>query len=284
MPKKPVDLQIHTTASDGKFSPKEIVDLAIKKGMKAIAITDHDTVLGVKEAVEYGKEKGLEVVPGVELSCHEDFYSKTIDVLGLFIDYKNKYVHDFLENSRNERVKEKKLIIEKLNSLGYKISWDEYVNQAGHSLGRPNLAALLIKKYPKKFSTIQQVFDELISEGKPAFVERKKVTIKEAIKVIKKANGVSILAHPGRYGGDTLKIIRKFIDMGGEGIEVDYPYDKVIGINNNINDKFREIAREKNLLISGGSDFHDFSRKSEIGDGGLTQEEFQELKQRSNIT
>ena len=97
MPKKQIDLQIHTTASDGAFSPLEIIDIALKKGMKTIAITDHDTISGLKEAVEYINDKNIEFVPGVELSCHENFYPKTIDVLGLFIDYNNKDIRDFIK-------------------------------------------------------------------------------------------------------------------------------------------------------------------------------------------
>src|SRR3972149_6720585 len=102
---------MHTTSSDGSLSPSQVVDLAVKKGMKAIAITDHDTLSGLKEAVEYATGKNLEVVEGVELSCHELFYPKTIDVLGLFVSYKSKDLNNFLEKCRQDRVTEKQEMV-----------------------------------------------------------------------------------------------------------------------------------------------------------------------------
>jgi len=211
---KKIDLQIHTTASDGSLSPKEVIDLAIKKGMKAIAITDHDTLSGIPEALEYAKEKNIEVIPGVEISCHEKDYKVAIDVLGLFIDYRNKELNRFLEKIR-----------------------EEVVN-----------------------------------------VPRKKASIKEAVDSIKTAGGIPILAHPGRYSNESMKIMEKFIEDGGMGIEAYYPYDKILGLKKDVNPIFKRITQEKNLLISGGSDFHDFERGSEIGDAGIDEKEFDILK------
>lgn len=280
---KKIDLQIHTTASDGKSSPSEIIRLAINKGMKAIAITDHDTISGLREAMEYKKDKNIELVSGIELSCHEDFYQKTIDVLGLFIDYKNKELKEFIKKSQDDRIEEKKEIIKKLNNLGYKITFDELIQESGESLGRPIIGRILVRKYPEEFSTVDDVFQKLIGEGKPAFVPRPKVSMKKAVEIIKRAEGISILAHPGRYGNSFKEIIIKFEQDGGDGIECDYPYEKIIGISDNINKRLRKIAEEKDLLISGGSDFHDLERGSEMGDCGLTDEEFYKLKQAATI-
>ncbi|MBS3072632.1 PHP domain-containing protein [Candidatus Pacearchaeota archaeon] len=275
---KKIDLQIHTNFSDGVFSPKEIVDLAIKNKMKAIAITDHDTISGLKEAIEYSKDKNLEFVPGVEFSCHEEFYTQTIDVLGLFINHKNEELNEFIKKCQGDRIKEKKEIIKKLNNLGYEITFDELLKESGDSLGRPVIGKILVSKYPNEFSNVDDVFKKLIGEGKPAFVPRQKTSIKQAINIIKRSGGISILAHPGRYGNFVFEIIGKFEKDGGNGMEVDYPYNKILGTGNEINDKLRVVAKEKNLLISGGSDFHDFERGSLIGDAGLTETEFDKLK------
>lgn len=275
---KKIDLQMHSIASDGTFSPKELVDLAIKKGMRAIAITDHDTISGLDEAIEHAKNKDIEIVPGVEISCSESEFKPTIDVLGLFIDHKDPDLNVFLDKYKEERVNEKKKIIEKLNSLGYEITFQELLEEGSDSLGRPSIARILIRKYPEKFQTIPQVFDKLIGKGKQAFVPRKKSTLKEAIEVIKKAGGISILAHPGRYLDESYKIIEHFIESGGKGIEIDYPYQKICGIDDKINQEFLEIARSRNLIVSGGSDFHDLKRGSEIGDAGLSEEDFEKMK------
>ena len=120
---KKIDLHLHTTASDGTLSPKEIVDYAIKKDMKAIAITDHDSIAGVKEALEYSKDKKLIVVPGVEMGCdNSEFGDYEIHIVGLFIDYNNKELNKFLKQVENWSEEQKAQIIEKLNKLGYEIS------------------------------------------------------------------------------------------------------------------------------------------------------------------
>ncbi|MEK6873875.1 MAG: PHP domain-containing protein [Nanoarchaeota archaeon] len=276
---KEIDLQIHTNCSDGAFSPKEIVDLAIKRGMKAIAITDHDTISGIKEAINYSKNKDIDFISGIELSCHEPFYSRTIDILGLFINHEDKELNNFIKKCQNDRVNEKKEIIKKLNNLGYKITFEELIKGSGDSLGRPIIGKILVRKYPEEFSTVEDVFQKLIGDGKPAFVPRPSTNMEEAVQIIKKAKGISILAHPGRYGNFVFEIIDKFVEAGGNGIEVDYPYNKLLGISDLINDKLREIAKQKGLLVSGGSDFHDFERGPLIGDAGLTEEEFNILKE-----
>ena len=278
---KNIDLQMHTTASDGKFSPAEVVELAVKKGMRAIAITDHDTVSGIAEALRVCKEHHITLVEGVELSCQEAQFKGTIDVLGLFIDHQSKELNEFIQKCRTDRVIEKREMIEKLNALGYAITFEELYAIAGESLGRPHVAKVLIKKYPEEFSSIEDVFQKLIGDNKKAFVFRKKTSIKEAIDVVKAAHGIAILAHPGRYR-EFEKVVDFFAQCGGDGIEVDYPYDKILKIdaqkNMQINAKLREIAQQKKLLCSGGSDFHDFERGSEIGDGGVTDEEFAALQ------
>ena len=206
---KLIDLQIHTTTSDGAYSASEVVDLALRKGMQTIAITDHDSIGAIKEAVEYSKDKEINFIPGIEISCREKGIESTIDILGLFIDYESKELNGFLERFKQER--------------------------------------------------------------RVAFV-------KEAIDIIKQANGISVLAHPGRYIREESKVLKIFLEARGDGIEVDYPYGKILRIkeekSDEINMKFKKLARKNNLLESGGSDFHDLERGSEIGDGGVEKEDF----------
>lgn len=279
-----IDLHIHTNASDGTLSPKDLINLAIKKNMKAIAITDHDTISGLKEALEYSKNKNIEVIPGVEISCEDNNLNiHNIHILGLFINYKNKKLNLLLEKLKQSRIKQKKEIIKKLNKLDFDITFDELKKEVGDSFGRPHIAKILVKK--GIFSNTQNVFEELIDEGKRAYVKQKQASIKEAINTIKNSKGISILAHPAIYGlNNYKKIINRFINLGGQGLEVNYPYDKVYTLSTKLTSKlnleFRKIVKNKNLLISGGTDFHGgYGRPIEIGDYGINKKELQKLKE-----
>ena len=131
---KRIDLHVHTSASDGDLKPEELVDLAVRNNLSAIAITDHDTISGVKEAIKYSLDKNIKIIGGVELSCFdENFTSFDIHLLGLFIDLKNEDFNKFLNIQKEARKNQKKAIIEKLNKLGYKISFDELKKEVGDS-------------------------------------------------------------------------------------------------------------------------------------------------------
>ena len=171
-----IDLHIHTNKSDGVLSPEEVVDIAIEKGIKAIAITDHDVVDGVSEAIEHAKGKSIDIIPGIEIGCDEsDNGFKEIHVIGLFVDYKNKDLIRFTEEIKNQRRNQKREMINKLNKLGYAISFDEVAKSVKGAFGRPHISKMLIKKYPDQFSSIQEVFGKLVGVGKPAYVDRKKI-------------------------------------------------------------------------------------------------------------
>lgn len=261
-----IDLQNHTVASDGELTPEELVDLAIKKKLSAIAITDHDSVDSVKKAIAYAGGKNIEIVPGVELSCDDPlFHYDKIDVLGLFIDPDNKSLNDLLEHIKNKREENKKLIIKKLNDMGYEIKYEDVKKTVKGTFGRPHIAKYLVKKYPDKFNSVREVFDQLIGRGKPAYLDTKeRVSIKVGIKTIQNAWGVAILAHPGIYPReDSLKIIDYFIENGGDGIETYYPYHIICPelkmdekANKEMVDFYRKVAESKKVLESGGNDHH----------------------------
>lgn len=267
-----IDLHMHTNASDGKLPPQELIDLALKKGLDAIAVTDHDTISSIVPALEYAKGKSLEVIPGIEINCNgTEIGFKEVEVVGLFVNHKHKALVKFAHDAKQDRLEQKKKIVKKLQGLGFDISFEELNAYAKDSLGRPHIAQLLIKKYPKEFSSIRGVFDKYLGAGKPAFVDReKKYRIGQAISLIKKSKGLSFLAHPGVFGKkDTLGLIEFFQNHGGQGIETYYPYHLIcpelkIGEKENLQiiKFYQETAKEKNLLESGGSDFHGGDRET----------------------
>lgn len=273
---------MHSTCSDGKLTPIELVDWAIKKKLPAMAITDHDNASAVEECLEYTKNKDIEFVPGIELSCDTEKLSKEIHIVGLFIDHKNndleKYVEEQHKNTKEQKIK----IIEKLNELGYDITFEELKNEAKtKSYGRPHIARILMKKYPLEFNSIKEVFNKLLDVGNPAYVSSTgNPKIHEAINLIHSINGIAVLAHPGGIGKNVELIIDKFFYLGGDAIEINYSYYKVEKEKEKekLRNKFRAIAEKKQVLHSGGGDFHQYEGFSEIGDFGVTKKEFEKLK------
>ena len=261
-----IDLQSHTTASDGELSPDQLVDLAIERGIKALAITDHDSLNGIAPAIEHSKDQEIEIVPGIEISCDAAEHGfKKVDVLGLLIDPNNKKLADLTKTIKEERVIQKKKIIEKLNKIGFDISFEEVAKNVKGSFGRPHIARVLVKRYPKEFATIEEAFQKYLGEGKPAYADRRdRVLLNHAIKLIKGANGITILAHPGVFKKeDSLVLIDKFINLGGEGIETYYPYQIIVPElnldeeeNKEMISFYKDIAKKKKILESGGNDHH----------------------------
>ena len=165
-----IDLQCHTTASDGEDSAQELIDKAIKLKLTAITITDHDSLDAVKEGLEYVKDKGLELVTGIELSCDDPLFDlDKIDMLGLFVDPYNDELNQIVQHINEKRNENKRTIIGKLKDLGYEISYDDVKATVKGTFRRPHIAKYLLKKYPEKFSSVGDVFDQLIGTGKPAF-------------------------------------------------------------------------------------------------------------------
>jgi 3',5'-nucleoside bisphosphate phosphatase len=288
-----IDLQNHTIASDGELTPEELVDLAIEKKLSAIAITDHDSIASLEKAIEYSKDKNIEVIPGIELSCDDPLFEHDkIDVLGLFIDPRNQKLMNLLKHINDKREENKKQIIEKLKSLGYKIEYEDVKKTVGGTFGRPHIAKYLLKEYPDKFTSVRDVFDELLGVGKKAFLETKdRVSIKNGIKTVQEAGGVAILAHPGIYPKEeSVKIIDFFIEKGGDGIETYYPY-YIVCPEKNLDKKgnadlieyYRSVAISKKILESGGNDHHDKHRFT-MGMVDIPEKVLENLKNREPIS
>ncbi|MBS3128339.1 PHP domain-containing protein [Candidatus Woesearchaeota archaeon] len=285
-----IDLHSHSTISDGTCTIPQLIDLAIKKGIKKLAITDHDTIDGLKKAQEYSAGKPIEIISGIELSCEEQENGfPDVHILGLCIDFQNKELQKRLKNILEQRKEQKMKMIKKLQALGFSITFKELEKMVGVSFGRPHIARLLMQKYPEKFKNVQDVFDQYLGEGKPAYVPRKdKLKVKEAITLIKKAGGISSLAHPGIYPEKKMiALMNYFAELGGDAIEVYYAYH-IIHKETALDEKeskrkvslAKKFVEKKGLLSTGGSDFHGTIRKVMIGESGLSRDLFEKLEKK----
>ncbi len=259
---KLIDLHTHSTASDGSMTPAELVSYAKSRGLSAIALTDHDTVDGIEEALDWGERVGLEVVAGVEISIDTE---PEIHILGYFFERPwntLKAALDELVRSREERNPK---IIKKLNELGLSLTMAEVLDRAkGKIVGRAHIAQVLVDKgYAEDIS---QAFDRYLSAGRPAYVKREKLTLSEGIKLIEASGGIPVLAHPVLLGmkeerlDDLLNDLKK---MGLKGIEAYYA-ENTPGDT----EMFLGLSKRHNLAVTGGSDFHgDFKNTVDIGSG-----------------
>jgi 3',5'-nucleoside bisphosphate phosphatase len=281
-----IDLHTHTNASDGTLTPTELVNDAFEHGIKVIAITDHETIDGIDEARIAAKEKNIEIIPGIEISCDEENF-KDIHIIGLFIDDKNPNIIEFCNKVKEERIQQKKQMIEVLIQHGLDITFEEVAKLVKYSFGRPHIAHVLVKKYPERFPNIQSVFDTYLGRDKLAYIPRKnKTAIRNAVDLINKAKGIAILAHPGRESShDKEKIIQFFKSNGGEGLETNYCYEWANGISKSISDEmnnsFIKMAKELKLINSGGSDFHGSNRRYvELGASGIDVQTLDVIRQK----
>lgn len=240
------DLHLHSTHSDGVYSPKELVEKARDHGLCAISIVDHDNVAATEEAVEWGKSMDVEVVPGLELSV--TMGEKDLHVLAYYCDYKNKDLLDYLSFFQLERLKRAERIVEKLNKLDVPLKLDSVLDQAGvGSVGRPHIANALVED--GLIETYHQAFQKFIGAGGPAYEKKYQLTMKDTINLISSAGGLLFLAHPGRSVSEPE--ILDFIKLGIDGIEVVHPCH-----SESQRQYYRRIINQYFLLESGGSDFH----------------------------
>jgi len=252
------DLHIHSTASDGRLTPAEVVQEAARRGLKFMALTDHDTVDGIapaKAAVQ--SFPGLKLIPGVEIST--DIPEGEAHVLGYFIDYTGKELRAKLNRFRNSRLGRAQGMVAKLDKLGIHIDWQRIEQIAGDSvMGRPHIAqAMLEKGYINSF---KQAFTDYLGRDGPAYVEREKLTPAEAVALIIKARGLAVLAHPFTVG-EPEAMIKELKAAGLSGIETYYDNYTAGEV-----DLLVKLAQKYNLIATGGSDFHGIdSSESVIG-------------------
>ncbi len=250
------DLHLHTTASDGRLEPRELVSLAVKVGLDVIAITDHDTIDGVRPALAAAEAfPSLMVVPGVEINT--DVPHGEVHVLGYFIDYTDEKLAVALQRLRDARSERAQGMIAKLSKLGMNIDWQRVLELAqGGSIGRPHVARALFEK--GYVSSEKEAFDKYIGHDGPAYVERYKLLPVEAVRLITDAQGLPVLAHPADIG-DLTELVPKLKAVGLVGIEVYYG-----GYSSDVIAKLLKVANKYDLIPTGGTDYHAFGGGFEI--------------------
>lgn len=245
---KKADLHIHTTFSDGRLTPLEVLDWASKKNLTDIAITDHDTTEGVEEAIQASLPLNINVIPGIELSCVEQ--GEEIHILGYYLDYKSSKLQKFTKTLKQARIDRNIKIIEKLNKMNIDISIDDVkeISKEGN-MGRPHIAKALINK--GLVDTVDGAFKIYLGRGKPGYVERYKVTSKEGIDLIHSLGGVAVIAHPGLVSSQS--VVNYVLEQNIDGIEVihcKHTQDQIKYFSNK--------AKKLNLIKTAGSDCHGY--------------------------
>ncbi len=242
-----VDLHLHTTASDGAFLPRQIVQMALDAGLSAVAITDHDTVDGVEEAVAAAAGTGLTIIPGVEISA--DLRQGEAHILGYYLNTGNTELADLLATLRRSRWERGKRMVEKLGALGMPVSWDRVAAIAnGGAVGRPHVARALIEA--GHVSSVQDAFARYIGREGPAYVDRYKLTPVEVTQAVLRWGGLPVLAHPS-FVPDLEGLLPRLVAAGLVGLEcyyTGYPPEVTAGLI--------RLTRTNGLVATGGSDFH----------------------------
>lgn len=240
-----IDLHMHTSYSDGFYSPFELIQKAQERNLDIISITDHDSVNAIEEAVTIGQDYGIKVIPGLELST--DIEDKEVHLLGYFIDISYPELKKYLSFFREERYYRAVRIVKKLNSIGIEISIDDVMKVAKNSaVGRPHIALALLNL--GIVNEYYEAFEKYLRDNGPAYERKIHVSPQSALKLINDAGGLSFIAHPGHLKES---ILMTLINAGIDGIEVVHPS------HNNYQQKFyRGIVSQYCLLESGGSDFH----------------------------
>ena len=247
-----VDLHTHTSYSDGFYSPAELIKKAKEAGIEYLGITDHDNVAGIEEATEAGKQVGIEVIPGLEIST--DLRDKEIHILAYYIEPDNAELERYLKFFREERLKRAIRIVNKLKILGMGITIEDVLEKARNSaVGRPHIAQALLEKGFVK--TYLEAFNKYIGNGCPAYEKKVHLSPQSAFKIISDAGGLSFIAHPG-YMPES--ILKELITDGVDGIEVIHSSHSQNQIR-----FYRGIVNEYFLLESGGSDFHGGKREDD---------------------
>jgi 3',5'-nucleoside bisphosphate phosphatase len=262
-----IDLHVHSSASDGTMSPQEVVGEAGRLGLRAIALTDHDTISGLEAALDAGKRQGIEVIPGCELSVAAD--CGELHILGLWVDPHSTGLDKALGELRASRHRRNERIVHKLRDLGVPITYDEVLDAAGgESVGRPHIASVLVAK--KVVGSPDAAFGTFLGTGKPAHVPKEKLTAEQAIGLLGSEGCTTILAHPFSPGMDECELkalLSRLKAMGIDGVEAYYSThsERQTGY-------CLRLAIDLGLVVSGGSDFHGSCKPQIVmgsGTGGL---------------
>ncbi len=264
----PVDLHTHSSFSDGSDAPTALVAKAARFGLEALALTDHDTLQGIPEAMAAAAEHGIELVPGTEISC--EWAPGTLHMVVLFLTPGPGPLQDRLEGLRRSRSRRNERIVERLHSLGMDIVYDEVLAEAGDgSVGRPHFAAVMVRKgYVPDITT---AFDKYLANGRPAYVTRERLRPRDAIRLARESGAVPVVAHPHTMGLDTAADFAAiFEELHGDGlVGVECSYSEYEPDQQAL---YADLARRFGLIASGGSDYHGTYKPGielGVGRGGL---------------
>jgi len=258
-----IDLHTHSVFSDGTATPAELVQMAAELNLRALSITDHDTTEGAVLAVQLGKAQGVRVVPGIEVSCMHREYS--LHILGYGMDPGNPFLLEKMAQIQNGRQQRNAKILARLAELGIPITHEELEKfSACGQAGRPHIARLLMEK--GVISDLNAAFRLYIGKGKPAYANRFCFTAGQTIDFLHQAGGIAVLAHPGKIdpGMKLLPgLIRELARLGLDGLEIAYPSHL-----KKVQKKLRKLAKQYNLIETGGSDYHGGNRPGSMLAGG----------------
>lgn len=265
------DLHVHTNKSDGIYSLREIVPKAEKAGLKAFAVTDHDSVASLPDIILCQPHTDVEIIPGIEISVYES--GGELHMLGYFIDHENSDLLNMI--NKVQRVRKQRVfdVCDKLKKINMHIEPEEVFAVAGdtYSLGRPHIAKVMLKK--KYVTSLKEAFIKYLSAGNPGFVAKHKVSAVDAIDIINAAGGVAVLAHP--FLNRQIRLIEPLIQQGIKGIEVYYSMHTPEQIS-----YLQNIAAKYNLVETGGSDYHGETHNDTLlGDGVVDYKNVEKLKQ-----
>lgn len=265
-----VDLHMHSVHSDGQLPVRSIIDFAATAGLRAIAITDHDAVEGIEEAMQLGREKGLEVISGIELSATIE--NRDIHILGYFFNHEDQFFLNRIRRFKDERYKRAEKMVRKLNAAGVQLQMDAVMEFAGHAaVGRPHIADAMVKHGLAE--SIEVVFRDYIGYGGIAYEDKFNITPEEAIRIIADAGGLSFLAHPSLNLKQ--KYLYQIIHSGIHGIETIHPNH-----SENSSSYYKRIVQQHGLLESGGSDCHGRNGEINIGKYHVPYAVIDAMKQR----
>ena len=270
-----VDLHTHTTASDGTYTPAELVREAVRRGVRVLAVTDHDSVDAVAPALLTARAyPPLELVPGIEINTDDP--GGEIHILGYFVDHEAGWLGDLLREFRQERAARVHRIVERLAALGHPIDADEVfaLVQEG-SAGRPHVAQVMVRR--GYVGTVREAFDRFLAAGKPAYVPHRKVSPREACEIIRRAGGLAVVAHPG-FHEDPEEMVRTLAGTGLlDGVECYYAEHSPEQTG-----RFLGLCRELGLAPTGGSDFHGPKvRAATLGQPPVPWEAWEGLRRRA---
>lgn len=242
-----IDLHSHTTASDGQYSPEELLRLAHEAGITTLAVTDHDTVAGLAACAEAAAARGIRLIPGIEVSCF--LGKKEIHMLGHFVDPKEPGLASFDQHLKLERHKRMEQMVAKMQALTFPVTMEHVLAIAGDAhLARPHLARALVEL--KYCSSTKDAFDRFLKDGGPAAVPRFEVSVKEAVELIRKAGGTATVAHPGVSKVERFEL-EEMARAGLTGLEVEHSDHPP-----SLREKYRQWTGELGLVATSGSDFH----------------------------